>query len=185
MTAFIGVGDVGVWTSNRERDAFLDWFAEHRCSPGDPRWERCTSDAHRWPGCGIELSDLLPAGHHLALTGDEYLRAAENYWPAVAQLLGIIDSITQGEWQLLGDSNAAQQWRRPQRFPPIELSCRTQRVLQLANAIAEERAFDRLPILADALEEAGCTDEAILAHCREPGPHVRGCWVVDLLLRKE
>ena len=41
--------------------------------------------------------------------------------------------------------------------------------------------FDDMPLLADALEEAGCTEEAILRHCREPGEHVRGCWVVDLL----
>ena len=40
-------------------------------------------------------------------------------------------------------------------------------------------------ILADALEEAGCHDLDILAHCRQPGEHVRGCWVVDLLLGKE
>ena len=39
-------------------------------------------------------------------------------------------------------------------------------------------------ILADALVEAGCTNEDILSHCRSPGPHVRGCWVVDLLLEK-
>ena len=55
---------------------------------------------------------------------------------------------------------------------------------RLAQAIYDERAFDRLPILADALEEAGCTDAVILAHCRQPGEHVRGCWVVDLLLGK-
>jgi hypothetical protein len=58
-------------------------------------------------------------------------------------------------------------------------------VLNMANAIYAERAFDRLPILADALEEAGCTDADVLAHCRGPGPHVRGCWVVDLILGKE
>jgi hypothetical protein len=57
--------------------------------------------------------------------------------------------------------------------------------LKLAQAIYDDRAFDHLPILADALEEAGCTDPAILAHCRGPGPHVRGCWVVDLLLGKK
>jgi hypothetical protein len=56
---------------------------------------------------------------------------------------------------------------------------------KLAQAIYEERAFDRLPILADALEEAGCDNADILAHCRQPGPHVRGCWVVDLLVGKE
>jgi hypothetical protein len=55
---------------------------------------------------------------------------------------------------------------------------------KLAQAIYDDRAFDRLPILADALEEAGCTDADILNHCRQPGEHVRGCWVVDLLLGK-
>jgi hypothetical protein len=54
-------------------------------------------------------------------------------------------------------------------------------VVKLAQGIYEDRAFDRLPILADALEEAGCHDADILGHCRHPGPHVRGCWVVDLL----
>jgi predicted component of type VI protein secretion system len=58
-------------------------------------------------------------------------------------------------------------------------------VRKIAQAINNDQAFDRLPILADALEEAGCTDPAILDHCRGPGPHVRGCWVVDLLLGKE
>jgi hypothetical protein len=56
--------------------------------------------------------------------------------------------------------------------------------LILARLCYENRAFDRLPILADALEDAGCTDQAILDHCRGPGPHVRGCWVVDLMLGK-
>lgn len=57
-------------------------------------------------------------------------------------------------------------------------------VHSLAAAIYSERAWDRLPVLADALEEAGVTDADILAHCRGPGPHVRGCWVVDLVLGK-
>lgn len=51
----------------------------------------------------------------------------------------------------------------------------------LATSIYEERAFDRLPILADALMDAGCDNEDILNHCRQPGEHVRGCWVIDLL----
>jgi hypothetical protein len=55
-------------------------------------------------------------------------------------------------------------------------------VVKLAQGIYEDRAFDRLPVLADALEEAGCTDQTILEHCRIPGLHVRGCWAVDLLL---
>jgi hypothetical protein len=52
---------------------------------------------------------------------------------------------------------------------------------KLARGIYEDRAFDRLPILADALEEAGCTGRRLLDHCRSSGPHVAGCWVVDLL----
>ena len=58
-------------------------------------------------------------------------------------------------------------------------------VRKLAEAIYDERAFDRLPVLADALEEAGCADEGVLRHCRGGGPHVRGCWVIDLILGKE
>jgi hypothetical protein len=57
-------------------------------------------------------------------------------------------------------------------------------VQNIAAAIYHERAFDRLPVLANALEEASCTNADVLAHCRQPGPHVRGCWVVDLLLGK-
>jgi len=55
----------------------------------------------------------------------------------------------------------------------------------LASAIYGERAFDRMPILADAFEEAGCDHADVLTHCRGPGPHVRGCWEVDLMLGKE
>ena len=55
---------------------------------------------------------------------------------------------------------------------------------KLAAAIYEERAFDRLPVLADALEDAGCADAEVLGHCRGGGDHARGCWVVDLVLGK-
>jgi hypothetical protein len=57
-------------------------------------------------------------------------------------------------------------------------------VPKIAQGIYEERAFYRLPILHDALLDAGCDDEDILVHCRSAGPHVRGCWVIDLLLGK-
>ncbi len=73
----------------------------------------------------------------------------------------------------------------PFRSVVLDPTWRTPTVLQLAQALYHDRAFDRLPILADALEEAGCTDAAILGHLRGPGPHVRGCWALDLLLGKE
>ena len=58
-------------------------------------------------------------------------------------------------------------------------------IANIAQAIYDDRAFDRLPVLADALEDAGCDNADILAHCRQPGPHVRGCWVIDRLTGKE
>jgi hypothetical protein len=67
----------------------------------------------------------------------------------------------------------------------LNLAWQTSNVVSLATAIYQDRAFDRMPILADALEEAGCTNADILQHCRQPGEHLRGCWVVDLLLGRE
>ncbi|MBL8796889.1 MAG: hypothetical protein JNM56_23510 [Planctomycetia bacterium] len=71
-------------------------------------------------------------------------------------------------------------------FRPVtaDPAWRTSTVVSLAQAIYDERAFDRLPILADALEDAGCDHADMLNHCRQPGDHVRGCWVVDLLLQR-
>ena len=63
-------------------------------------------------------------------------------------------------------------------------------IRKLAESIYDDRELpsghlNNLPILADALEDAGCDNHDILSHCRGPGPHVRGCWVVDLILGKE
>jgi hypothetical protein len=57
-------------------------------------------------------------------------------------------------------------------------------VVELARTIYENRVFDRLPLLTKGLEEAGCVDADILAHCRSAGAHVRGCWVIDHILGK-
>jgi hypothetical protein len=73
----------------------------------------------------------------------------------------------------------------PFRPVTVDPAWQTATVVSLAQAIYAERAFDRLPILADALEDAGCGNQDILEHCRQPGEHVRGCWVVDLILSKD
>jgi len=70
------------------------------------------------------------------------------------------------------------------RISPAWLAWETGTVPKLAAAVYDERAFDRLPILADALEEAGCDAAELLAHLRGSGPHARGCWALDLLLGK-
>jgi hypothetical protein len=72
-------------------------------------------------------------------------------------------------------------------FRPVALDpvWRTDTVLALARQMCDTGDFFAMPILADALQEAGCEDEAVLAHCRGDGPHVRGCWACDLVLGKE
>jgi len=62
---------------------------------------------------------------------------------------------------------------------------RTDTALSLARGMYESRDFSAMPILADALQDAGCDGDDILSHCRSDGPHVRGCWAVDLVLGKE
>src|SRR5262245_12935079 len=71
---------------------------------------------------------------------------------------------------------------RPGGFDP---RWRAADAVGLARGICDDGAFDRLPLLADALLDAGCDDEAMLSHCRTEGPHVPGCWVVDLLIAHE
>jgi hypothetical protein len=68
---------------------------------------------------------------------------------------------------------------------PVWLTWNRGIVRGIAEEIYNGRCFDQLPILADALEEAGCNSALILDHCRRPGLHVRGCWVLDLLLSHE
>jgi hypothetical protein len=73
--------------------------------------------------------------------------------------------------------------KKPQRL--FDSNWVTPTVKQLAAGISQERAFERMPILGDALEDAGCSDQEVLQHCRSGGEHVQGCWVVDLILAKE
>src|SRR5262249_39695788 len=113
-----------------------------------------------------------------------YLGAASAAWPQDAWQAGVtaLQRATQA-------TTRAEQWPwqcamlrdifgnpfRPVTFNP---AWRTTTVTSLAQAIYDERAFDRLPILADALEDAGCISGDTLGHCRSGGEHVRGCWVV-------
>jgi hypothetical protein len=72
-------------------------------------------------------------------------------------------------------------------FHPVTLdkAWLTSAASKLAQVMYDQRDFSRMPELANVLENAGCTDAHIFAHCRQPGDHVRGCWVVDLLLGKK
>jgi hypothetical protein len=126
-----------------------------------------------WLACRAAVNAACAAGHALSSQGaSENEVAAATHAEFAAQTALVRD--------LFGNPF------RLAPFPdPSWLAWQDGAVVKLAQAIYADRAFDRLPVLADALEEAGCHDPDILAHCRQPGPHVRGCWVVDLLLGKE
>jgi hypothetical protein len=102
------------------------------------------------------------------------------------------DYITEAETNLARGANESillrdifsNPYRPAPSLPASVLAWNEGTVVRIAEGIYEERAFDRLPILYDALLDAGCDDEALLSHCRAPGPHVRGCWAIDLLLRR-
>jgi hypothetical protein len=77
---------------------------------------------------------------------------------------------------------------RPKNCPKVDpawLAWNDGAVSTLVEVLGREDRFSEMPILADALIDAGCPDESILSHLRGPGPHVRGCWVLDLLLGRK
>jgi len=97
----------------------------------------------------------------------------------------ILDNVTNALVRMNTDWESCRHIRcifgNPFRTMSIDPRWLSSTVTALAEGIYQERAFDRMPILADALEEAGCDNKDILNHCRELDEHVRGCWVVDLL----
>jgi hypothetical protein len=78
-------------------------------------------------------------------------------------------------WEIVGNPF------RPAHFSP---EWRTDTAVSLARQMYDAREFSAMPILADALQDAGCDNDDLLAHCRRDGPHLRGCWVLDLVLGK-
>jgi hypothetical protein len=74
---------------------------------------------------------------------------------------------------------------RPASLHRSWLNWNSRLLVSMAQTMYDSRDFIDMPIMADALEEAGCTDTDILNHCRQPGEHVRGCWVIDFILGKE
>ncbi|QEG26072.1 hypothetical protein GobsT_08070 [Gemmata obscuriglobus] len=87
------------------------------------------------------------------------------------------------DWPVLSD-RFRDVFGNPFRSIAVAREWLTSDVRALAEGIYAERAFDGLPILADALQEAGCDSEDLLNHLRGEGPHVRGCWALDLVLGK-
>ena len=111
------------------------------------------------------------------------IAAGNAYLDAVTTFVeSALDSFTECHWQAAVLHDLFGNPFRPFTIDPRWL---TISVVDLSTAIYDEKAFDRMPILADALMDSGCDNDDIIAHCRSEGPHVRGCWVLDLLLAKE
>ena len=73
----------------------------------------------------------------------------------------------------------------PYRSRTVDVAWLTPTVVGLAQSMYASRSFDQMSLLADTLEAAGCRNADLLEHCRGSGPHVRGCWVIDMILGKE
>ena len=122
-------------------------------------------NAERGPG---QVADAV--AEHLAYTCPEHADDRHAIKTVVRELQSILLR------EIFGD---------PFRAEEFDRAWRTTTAVQLAHGVYNELAFDRLPILADALQDAGCNSEDLLSHLRGPGPHVRGCWALDLVLGKE
>jgi hypothetical protein len=121
-----------------------------------------------------------------ALAGDE-LRAARNAW-ATAQAAKVHEQVCQS---LLIREIIGNPFRPSSPLVPAVLGWNARTIPRLAEAVYDDRKMPegtldnaRLAVLADDLLDAGCDDEALIQHCRQPGSHVRGCWAVDLILGK-
>jgi hypothetical protein len=146
------------------------------------------SRAARWKPLYSNHIRSLPAWH---ATREQVVRAAAEgsgccAWSSTRRTWGNHTVMTFPEEELRAQADLLRDiFGNPFQHPAFAPTWRAPEVLQLARAIYKDRAFDGLPILADALEDAGCDNQELLAHARSPGPHVCGCWALDLILQKE
>src|SRR5262249_50068632 len=126
------------------------------------------------------------------VTGEASILTAWNYaWEAAAWSNvspdGDYEDAQDGDAERTAQADLLRELFGPLPFRALrsDASCVTPAVVALATSIYEERRWGDLRILGDALQEAGCSDAEVLEHCRGKGPHTKGCWVCDLLLKKE
>ena len=139
---------------------------------------------------GLAGADELAVSHAAAGSGRGYWEQGPEYRltapsPAAGLILGLCTYLGRYLDERTAICNLIRDiFGNPFRPVAFDPSWRTSTVVALAQQMYESRDFSPMPVLADALQDAGCEHEAILAHCRGDGPHVRGCWVVDLILGK-
>jgi hypothetical protein len=135
---------------------------------------------------------IMPEIAEIARLDDEYIRQGLRRRAAIAARGTAFDRLEVNVFRRalalvdrhLGASLLRCIFGNPFRPVTFDMSWRSSSAVGLARTMYESRDFGAMPILADALEEAGCDRPDVLAHCRADTPHVRGCWVVDLVLGK-
>ena len=142
-----------------------------------------------WPSKeGVYVaSAVVPLACSDAFTSVKALTVAESISNAVSVQMGdYITEFSESEREVFPQITAIHDIVGNPFYPEaVEQGWLTDTVVQLARVMYESRDFSAMPILADALQDAGCDNHIILNHCQGRWPHVRGCWVVDLILGKE
>jgi hypothetical protein len=166
---------IGKLTDRRSRRALdvAERFADGSASQEEVSNVREMSVLHR-RNKGIEHAATLSLGAKPHLAGAWLIRAIDPFESAETA------SEERGQADLLRDI-----FGNPFRPVTFDPAWRTPTVVALASQMYESRDFGAMPILADALQDAGWESEDVLNHCRSGGVHVSGCWVVDLVLGKE
>jgi hypothetical protein len=192
----------GVAVCNFNRDVFLDAriqraidiaesYADGRADESERGeaetgvldvWENQLDEIH--PDGGFSCDPVLALISKMPYTTDDAAKCAER----IASMTEYAHSSSfdgiEGELQYEHCVLLCDIFGNPFRSITFAPAWRTTDVMLLARGIYDEKAFDRMPILADALQDAGCDNDDILNHCRNGSVHVRGCWVVDLVLEK-
>jgi hypothetical protein len=152
------------------------------------KWRRKVSqlERDRLKGRGTTWTPQMAVYHHVAtacLEG-QYLGYRDN-WRALVYHGQVFGDEFVRRGPHLAHALLLDIFGNPFRPVAFSASWRTDTAAALARQMYESRDFGAMPILADALQDAGCDSEDILAHCRDASlAHVRGCWVVDLVLDK-
>lgn len=152
----------------------------------EPAFRQALDLARRYATGEVAIGGLLAAIAQVELLSEEAgRRMTDSVWTiAEAQRLHqVTDRFHEGRLiaTALREALDPAHCLTPARRPPLEACWLTTDVVGLARAIDTGRRFDLLPILADALEDAGCTDRPLLDHCRCAGPHDPGCWTLALV----
>jgi hypothetical protein len=173
-----------------EDDLAVAWLAVHSLHTAEGKHSLPPYSFSYWAE-NAALNAARP--ERLGTIGHKSSANAASHALGLALSSGDINSSTYKEASDAEDSEQSKLLRcvfgNPFRLAPPRLasvlSWKDRIIPRIAQGIYFERAFERMPILHDALLDAGCTDDALLTHCRNPEGHVLGCWAIDLILGKE